>query len=92
MYGPAEIEVERRVGMQYEGLLRVRRTLLVVSGLVAAVVVAVVIAGDLDSAAGIAMILLLPLVFFLAVLQPIVLFTRPKEPPAPSGGSQEERS
>lgn len=86
MWGPTEINVDRRVGLQHEGLLRVRRTLFIASGTVAALVVVVVIAGGTDSAAGIAVLLLAPLLFFLVVLQVLVMLTRPKQTqPRPDG-------
>ena len=80
MWGPAEVDLDRRVGLQRAGLVRVRRTLLIASGVVVAVVVVVVIAGGTDSAVGIAAVLLAPLLFILAVLQVLVMLTRPAEP------------
>ncbi len=80
IWGPAEHDVDRRVGLQHTGLVRVRRTLLITSGVVAAIVVLVAVSGGTDSAVGIAAILLTPLLFVLAVLQVLVMLTRPGEP------------
>jgi hypothetical protein len=86
VYGPREIDVDRHVATQPDGLQRVRRVLFVTSVLVAALVMAVVIAGETDAASGIAMIWLAPLVFFLAIVQLIVSLTRPRQPHSGSGG------
>lgn len=91
MWGPDEVDVDRRVGLQHGGLVRVRRTLLVVAGFLVALVVVVAVGGG-DAAWGIAALWLAPLLIILAVLQVLLLVTRPKathdEPDDPGGTSR----
>lgn len=65
MYGPREIDLDRRVGLQHEGVLRVRRGLLVAAGVVAAIAAVVAVAGDGDAAVGMLGVMLAPLVLIL---------------------------
>ena len=82
MYGQGELNVEGRVGTQHEGFLRVRRSLSIASAIVAALVVWVAVAGTMESASGMAAIMLAPLLFILAGTHVAVMATRPKPPRA----------
>ncbi|MGI9645839.1 MAG: hypothetical protein ACR2O6_11075 [Ilumatobacteraceae bacterium] len=77
MYGPAETELYDRVGNSHEGLLRVRRTLLIANILLGILIVLVAIFGSTTSASGMAAILLAPLLIFLLGASLAVVVTRP---------------
>lgn len=80
IYGQNEFGIERRVGGQHAGLLRVRRSLTTASMVVAAFAVFVAIVGTWTSAVGIAATMLGPLVLILGGVQLAVLVTRPEQP------------
>ena len=88
MWGPREVDVYRRVGSQHEGLLRVRRTLLIVTGVLATIAAIGMVASGIDTAFGVFAILLAPLLLILAVLQVIVALTRPKDLSSEPGADQ----
>lgn len=79
VYGPREIDVYQRVGNQHQGFLRVRRSLLRATAVVLVLIVLGAMSGGAATAAGVAMVLLAPLVLFLAGLEVAIFLTRPKE-------------
>ncbi len=79
MYGPREIDVYRRVGNQYEGFVRVRRSLLRVTAFVLALIAFFALTAGTATAIGIAMFFLAPLLLFLAGVQVAIAFTRPHD-------------
>ena len=81
MWGPSEVDLDRRVGLQHEGLLRVRRSLVVATVFLVALAVVGSITGGLDTGFGIFAVLIAPLLLILAGLQVIVALTRPKRKP-----------
>ncbi|MFK8026362.1 MAG: hypothetical protein AB8G26_20575 [Ilumatobacter sp.] len=85
MWGPNEIDLNQRVGVQHDGLLRVRRSLMTSVAVLAVLAGFVAIFGSLETAFGIAAIFIGPLVLILAGLQVIVEITRPKKRAAPPG-------
>ena len=79
MYGASEVDLDRRVGNQHEGFLRVRRSLSIVAIVLVAVIALVLVFGSAASAAGMAMILLAPLLVILAGTHLAAVITEPKQ-------------
>lgn len=82
LYGQGELNVDGHVGSQHAGLRRVRRSFAVFSVIVAVIVAWVALAGNTDSAWGMATIMLVPLLMILVLTHLAVLATRP-EPSGP---------
>ena len=78
VYGPPEFDVDQRFGDSHEGFRRVRRTLLVVSGLVAVLALVVAVVGSSAAAWGIVGLMLVPVLLALAGAQVAVFVTRPR--------------
>jgi hypothetical protein len=79
IYGTRDFDVNHRIGGQHAGFLRVRRSLLISSGVVSALVVWVAVAGKMSSATGMASVMLAPLLLILAGTHLAVIVTRPKQ-------------
>ena len=79
MYTTGPDAIYKRVGTQYEGICRVRRTLFWMTLGVGALVAVVAIFGSTTSAGGIAGLMLAPLLVFLVGAQIAAMVTRPKE-------------
>ncbi len=78
IYGTGDFDADNHVGGQHAGFVRVRRSFAISSGVVAALVVWVAIAGKMSSAIGMASIMLAPLLLILAGTHLAVMVTRPK--------------
>jgi hypothetical protein len=81
MWGPGEVDLDRRLANQPGGLLRVRRSLLIATGVLAVIAAFGAITSGLDIALGIFVVLLAPLLIILAGLQLVITLTRPDETP-----------
>ena len=76
VYGSREQDVDARLEGEAAGLKRTRRTLLVACGVVVAIVLALLLAGNGDAAEGVAGVMLVPLLFVLGGVQVVVMLTR----------------
>ena len=81
MWGPREVDLDRRMANQPGGLLRIRRSLLTATAVLAAIAALGAVTSGLDIALGIFVVLLAPLLIILAGLQLVIAFTRPSQPP-----------
>ncbi len=79
MYTTGPDAIHQRVGSQYEGICRVRRTLFWITPAVGALVAVVAIFGSTTSAGGIAALMLAPLLVFLIGEQIAAMATRPRQ-------------
>lgn len=77
MYLPPNTDLDRHVGSQHEGFVRVRRTLVIVALAVLALVAVLVVTGNTDAASGIAIIMLAPVAFFALLVHVLVVYTDP---------------
>jgi Flp pilus assembly protein TadB len=82
MWGPSEVDLDRRIANQPGGLRRVRRSLLTASGVITAIAAVGAITSGLNIAFGIFVVLLAPLLIILAGVQVAIDLTRPQERPS----------